>query len=529
MINRMTTVGSLKGYRYNLNRSTYTMNQTLNRVITGRQFSTFAEDPARAARSFQLRWSYLRASSQYDTNDDAVHKYDVAWSALDSVEKDIDTITDDNGFMSILRGLNGADASARNALGQSMAAKAKSIIQSMNGRYSENYVFSGADTLHVPFTWEAKLNPDYIEDPLDTKAAMTQEGHENDYKAFMYVKADGNFTNDPDAAEQVPVENPDFDQDTSWEIDQGIIAARQAYADAEAAGEPDEKLEELQAAVDAAEARVNEPEYGKYYTPDGGKIGYEDFDAVNNPDKVKWGPKENKDYIEGSDKQYVKPDGTLTNNKSEASQALCYRGIPVDTKDPEELEKLRYYGYDEKKYLDIGLGYEEKDGKIVSSSAFNVALQGTYYLGGYGTNKVTVPVNKDDPNGAQYEFDIPENIATVMNRLSEILLACDPDDGHFASDKDEAEFNILAGKFEDASALVKQRYVELDTQSSFLKDNAQLLVDNCDSLQDQFLGLEDVDPAAAISDFMFAKYCYDTALKVGNSILSQSLMDYMSF
>ena len=49
-----------------------------------------------------------------------------------------------------------------------------------------------------------------------------------------------------------------------------------------------------------------------------------------------------------------------------------------------------------------------------------------------------------------------------------------------------------------------------------------------DTLQEQFLGMEDVNPAAAISDFMYARYCYDTALKVGNSILSQSLMDYMS-
>ena len=42
------------------------------------------------------------------------------------------------------------------------------------------------------------------------------------------------------------------------------------------------------------------------------------------------------------------------------------------------------------------------------------------------------------------------------------------------------------------------------------------------------MALEDEDPAAAISAYMFARYCYDTALKVGNSILSQSLMDYIN-
>ena len=522
MISRMTTVGSLKGYRYNLNRSTYTMNQTMNRVITHRQFTSFAEDPARAARAFQLRWSYLRTSSQYEANDAAIHKYDQAWSALDSVEKDIDTITDDNGFMSILRGLNGADASARNALGQSMAAKAKSIIQTMNGRYSENYIFSGADTLHVPFTWKPRENPDFVAEPDPTNP---EHAH-----AFQYVTANDKLTNNVDEAAEVAMENKSFDQDTTFKIDQQIIAAQQAYDDAvNNQGLTGDDLEPFETALEEALERQNEPEYGKYYAAGGGKIGDENFKPADNPDLVKWGPKENDKYIEGSDKQYVKPDGTFTNTKSEASEVLCYRGIPVDTKDPDELAKLDYYNYDEKKYLDLGLGYEEKDGKVVSSSVFDVALQGTYYLGGYGTKKVEVPVNDDDPNGEKYVFDIPENMASVMNRLSEILLACDPEDGEFASDKDEAEFNILAKKFEDSSALVKQRYVELDTQTSFLKDNGELLIDNCDSLQDQFLGMEDVDPAAAISDFMFAKYCYDTALKVGNSILSQSLMDYMSF
>ena len=64
----------------------------------------------------------------------------------------------------------------------------------------------------------------------------------------------------------------------------------------------------------------------------------------------------------------------------------------------------------------------------------------------------------------------------------------------------------------------------MDTQSSFLRDNSELLTTTKDSLKQQYMELEDADPAAAISDFMFARYCYDAALKVGNSILSQSLI-----
>ena len=136
-----------------------------------------------------------------------------------------------------------------------------------------------------------------------------------------------------------------------------------------------------------------------------------------------------------------------------------------------------------------------------------------------------------DENGnvtSTKEVEVPNNIVSIINRMGQILLRCDPDNGAYASEDDEYEARALAQQFEDVMSTCSQRYVELDAQSGFLRDNAELLTQNMDTLQEQFLGMEDVNPAAAISDFMYARYCYDTALKVGNSILSQSLMDYMS-
>ena len=49
-----------------------------------------------------------------------------------------------------------------------------------------------------------------------------------------------------------------------------------------------------------------------------------------------------------------------------------------------------------------------------------------------------------------------------------------------------------------------------------------------DTLQEQILGIEDVDLADAITSYSWAQYCYNVSIKVGNSILSQSLMDYMN-
>lgn len=489
MIPRTTTVGSLKTYRYDLNRSSYTMNSAMNKVITQRNFNSFAEDPAIASRCFQLRRSYLRANTQLNLTNSVYSKYQQAWSSLDSVSSDIARLQDDTAFGSILRAENGPTASGRNALGQSMIAKADSIIQTMNGRFGENFVFAGADTLNVPFTWHPKQNPDYI-DPAELDP--TNPDHANAFQYYAFA--------DP--------ANPDPDN---------LV--------------PTNDITDLSKVI---QDPVLNPARGEDYdtTLKPGDDGYEAqyLDADGNPtddvQQAKWEPRKNPDYNENTGFKYLKNDGTGTNEKTEAARALYYRGEPVDENDN---EKMEYYLKEEKRYMDLGLGHQEKDGKVVPSSVFDSALQGIFYLGDTGTTTRTAEMYDENGNvTSTKEVEVPNNIVSIINRMGQILLRCDPDNGKYASEDDEYEARALAQQFEDVMSTCSQRYVELDAQSGFLRDNAELLTQNMDTLQEQFLGMEDVDPAAAISDFMYARYCYDTALKVGNSILSQSLMDYMS-
>lgn len=489
MIPRTTTVGSLKTYRYNMNRSSYTMNTAMNKVITQRNFNSFAEDPAIASRCFQLRRSYLRANTQLNLTNSVYSKYQQAWSSLDSVSSDIARLQDDTAFGSILRAENGPTASGRNALGQSMIAKADSIIQTMNGRFGENFVFAGADTLNVPFTWHPKQNPDYI-DPAELDP--TNPDHANAFQYYAFA--------DP--------ANPDPDN---------LV--------------PTNDITDLSKVI---QDPVLNPARGEDYdtTLKPGDEGYEAqyLDADGNPtddiQQAKWEPRKNPDYNENTGFKYLKNDGTGTNEKTEAARALYYRGEPVDENDN---EKMEYYLKEEKRYMDLGLGHQEKDGKVVPSSVFDSALQGIFYLGDTGTTTRTAKMYDENGNvTSTKEVEVPNNIVSIINRMGQILLRCDPDNGAYASKDDEYEARALAQQFEDVMSTCSQRYVELDAQSGFLRDNAELLTQNMDTLQEQFLGMEDVNPAAAISDLMYARYCYDTALKVGNSILSQSLMDYMS-
>ena len=267
----------------------------------------------------------------------------------------------------------------------------------------------------------------------------------------------------------------------------------------------------------ATVADVDDPRYGEFLTPDG--------KGTTNDKIANLVPKENEKYDETSSFKYLKADGTGTNEVSEAAQALYYRGVPVDSDAPADVKKMEYF-LKEAKDIDVGLGHKEQNGEVVTSTVFDSSLQGIYFMDGYGTKSVEL---KNDDGTTTTVENIPKNIISIVNEMGQILQRCSKDDGNWASPEDEDRFNALAQAFEDSNSVFRERWTEMDTQSGFLRDNSELLTDTKDSLKQQYMELEDANPAGAISDYMFARYCYDTALKVGNSVLSQSLMDYMNF
>ena len=72
-----------------------------------------------------------------------------------------------------------------------------------------------------------------------------------------------------------------------------------------------------------------------------------------------------------------------------------------------------------------------------------------------------------------------------------------------------------------------EKWVELDSKSVFLRTNETQLTTQQSDLNEQILNVEQVDLADAITTFFWEQYCYNAALKIGNQLLSQSLIDYM--
>ena len=442
MMIRSTTNGVLKSYRYNLQRSSYTLNKAMNTVLTGRNFDTYAADPATAARCFQMRRSFQRVNSQYSVSESVTRKYEQAWSALGSVVDDVNNQKTSSAYQDILHSINDPTASGRNSLGQSLTELAKGIVQTMNGRYGDNFIFAGADGLKVPFTWGEDGTLCYRGVPVD--AAVPDVAMSNG--APLTLNDQGQY--DPAG--------------TNYLLSGGVKTI---------------SVDDYEAAVKAG----NAPTVLRDTTGAGQLV-----DADGN--------------ISTTERYYLVLDTSETISKADYEQA------------EKDLASLDYLSKSEVKYADLGLGLQEdgKTGEVIGSSVFNVALQGINFLG-YGV----------DADGD------PKNIVSIISRMGQILLNCDATTGAFAEGERD-EFQRLADKFEASAALLQDKHIELDTQADFLKSNQTQLESMAYTLEQQFLGIEDVDPAEAISQLSWAKYCYNTALKVGNSILSQSLMDYIN-
>lgn len=174
-----------------------------------------------------------------------------------------------------------------------------------------------------------------------------------------------------------------------------------------------------------------------------------------------------------------------------------------------DVEKLNYL-VNEKHFVDIGLGFQENENnQLIESSGFNDAINGLTFLG-YG-------IDKDGD---------PKNIYSLVQRMKD--LASSVQDGQNWTDAQYDEFDRLVGKLEDASSEFKVEYTDLDAGTTKLKNNLALLEENFYNLQEQYAALEDVDMADALTSFVWAQYCYNAALKVGNNVLSESLMDYLN-
>lgn len=225
---------------------------------------------------------------------------------------------------------------------------------------------------------------------------------------------------------------------------------------------------------------------------------------------------------------------------------LCFRGIDVNSKQMEvktledfpkndgsgEYDQDAYKAYleeyansdygklekysKEKIYVDIGMGMQEdENGEFITSTGYDSSLCGINYLG-FGLDE------DGDSN----------NIVMLMKEAGEILSRCDADSGAFENtdpvNGDRKRLEVLFDKIHAKIGDVSEKHVELTADTAFLEKTEIQLKERSDLLNEQREGIEGIDPADAIYEMLWANYCYQASLKIGNQVLSQSLLDYMN-
>lgn len=179
---------------------------------------------------------------------------------------------------------------------------------------------------------------------------------------------------------------------------------------------------------------------------------------------------------------------------------LYYRGIDVNTKDPDELKQLEALAK-ETNYMDLGFGLQkDANGEIIKGTAYETSRPGIDILG-FGN-----------------DGDISKNMITLTLQLAKEMRK---------EPINTETIDKMSNQFEKNFNKNIDKVTQYGTNSKFLEDTETRLIDSRLNLNKKILDTENVDLAQAITEFSWAEFAYNAALKVGNSILSQSFIDFM--
>ncbi|MBA4698854.1 MAG: hypothetical protein H2212_05410 [Ruminococcus sp.] len=197
---------------------------------------------------------------------------------------------------------------------------------------------------------------------------------------------------------------------------------------------------------------------------------------------------------------YVMAGNDGSNAPFELSQdgKVLYRGLDVN--DPANEAVMKELSQ-EHSYVDLGYGFTFSGGEVVPSSAFDAAFPGVNAVG-YG----------------QTADGTSKNLIVLAGQMADLL-----EKDHF----DSAAYEKLWTQFNKGSDDMRNQLTGLGTKTQLLDSTLNRLENEKLNITEQYKNDVNIDEAEAITNFSWAQYVYNVALKIGTSIFSQSLLDFM--
>ena len=476
---RITTGMAMNTYRYNLQNSTYNLTDARNKVLSHRNFDTFAEDPTAAAQAWKIRRAMVDNSNYQSNNSNTYSRFNFGWATMGMIKTDLETEAD----VSDIRARQDATAGARVDLGKILNDTAESVIQAMNSaKFGDHFVFSGDDEMNAPFSWSADgktlyyrgvdVNSGGVKKPtdepdwgeIDIGTGLPQKMPYTGRNAVEQAWVDY-YKNQKEWAAYEEYQQAQADYEANQQAWADYEANQQAWADHRENGAP-EPAEEL------AEPSVKLEQPAKVEEPATPKLNKPSEEYATDP------------FAAESTNEFGVPGTAYAKLNSADPAERLWATYYVDQGDKKRLDALAA----EYENIDLGMGLQEdENGKLINGTAFNRSLPGINMLG-YGRDEDGDPVN----------------ISLIMKRLGEIYSACDPTTGKFSEDPVEdaaltREADRLLDKYQAATDRTNASYVDVETKAHYLNQNQARLKLQGDYLQEERENIENVDLADAIT------------------------------
>ena len=89
------------------------------------------------------------------------------------------------------------------------------------------------------------------------------------------------------------------------------------------------------------------------------------------------------------------------------------------------------------------------------------------------------------------------------------------------------EYGKLWTQFKEGSSEMSNQLTGIGTKSQLLESSLERLQNENLNIKEQYKGDVGIDEAEAIMNFSWAQYVYNASLKIGTSIFSASLLDFL--
>lgn len=161
---RISSAGVIRSYRSNLMRSRANLETARQTASDFKTFRNFSDNPAAATRSFKLIRSYGKTDNYIQNSKSVTERLDQVWSSSMEVSDLADKIDSDIGS-----GMNGdKDLDSRKLVAQTIRGNMESMVQSLNAKYNDDFLFGGQATDEPPFSLDANYNLYYRGINVDT-------------------------------------------------------------------------------------------------------------------------------------------------------------------------------------------------------------------------------------------------------------------------------------------------------------------------------------------------------------------------